>query len=73
MPSVVLTSEKYNGRPVVLVDGYKYYFVSRHKTNFNACRQHRRLDYKGKIRKVGKWWVILQGLPGKYQMIRRML
>lgn len=53
MPSAVLTNETYGGHPVVLVDGCKYYVLSKHKTNFNARRQLRRLDYKGKIRKMG--------------------
>lgn len=73
MPSAILANETYGGHPVVLVDGYKYHVLSKHKTSFNARRQHRRLDYKGKIRKVGNWWMILLGLPGKYQVKRRML
>ena len=67
MTTAYLTDEHYAGRPVVIVNGYKYYVVSKHRTSFNARRQSRRLDYKGKIRKIGNWWVILQGLPRQYQ------
>ena len=69
----VLTHEKYNSRPVVLVDGYRYYMVSKHKTEANARRQLQRMDYKGKLRRVGDWWMILQGLPAQFQVKRRML
>ena len=62
-----LTAWKYGGRPVVMMDGYKYYVVSKHKTQFNARRQLRRLDNPAKIRKIGKWWMILQALPRQYQ------
>jgi hypothetical protein len=68
MPSTAyLTDELYAGSPVVIIDGYRYCIVSKHKTQFNAHRQLRKLDYKGRMRKVGKWWMILQGLPKKYQ------
>lgn len=71
--TTTLTHEKYGGRPVVRVDGYLYYIVSKHKTQFNARRQHRKLDFRGKIRKVGNWWMILQGLPKDFQEKRRMM
>lgn len=67
MTTAYLTDEHYAGRPVAVVDGYKHYVVSKHKTQFNAHRQIRRLDYKGKIRKIGKWWMVLQILPKKFQ------
>ena len=62
-----ITDAAYAGRPVVMVDGYRYYVVSRHKTRFNATGVLRKLDWKGRVRKVGKWWMVLQGLPKKYQ------
>jgi len=68
MPATAyLTAETYAGHPVVVDNGYKYYVVSKHKTNFNARRQLRRLDNPAKIRKIGKWWMIIQGLPRQYQ------
>ena len=71
MASAILANEKYGGRPVVLVNGYRYYVVSKHKTNFNARRrlsQLRRLgSYRGGVYKVGNWWMIIQVLPGQFQ------
>jgi hypothetical protein len=67
MTITYLTDEHYAGLPVVVVDGYKHYVVSRHKTWFNARRKLWQLDYGGQIRKVGKWWMILHGLPKKFQ------
>ena len=73
MASAILANEKYGGRPVVLVNGYRYYVVSKHKTNFNARRQFRRLGYRGKIHKVGNWWMIIRGLPMQFQYILHLL
>ena len=70
MPTTAhLTNEKYAGHDVVVASGYKYYVVSKHKTQFNARRKFGRLDFPktAKIRKVGKWWMVLQGLPRQYQ------
>ena len=62
-----LTAEAYAGRLVVIDNGYKYYVVSKHKTQFNASRQLRRLDSLAKVRKIGKWWMILHALPRQFQ------
>ena len=68
MPATVyLTAETYASHPVAMLNGYKYYVVSRHKTWFNARRRFRQMAYRGKIRKMGKWWMILQALPKKSQ------
>lgn len=60
--------ETYGGRTVVVIRGRKYYVLSRHRTKFNADRQLKRKRYPfAKIRKVGKWWAIVQLLPKRYQ------
>lgn len=68
-----LTHEKYGGRPVVIINGYKYYVISKHRTKFNANRQLRKLDYPAKVRKADKWWVIVRALPKQFQEKRRLL
>jgi hypothetical protein len=67
MTTAYLTNEKYGGRPVVSANGYKYYVVSKHRTQFNAHRASRRLDNPSRILKIGTWWMILQTLPKKFQ------
>jgi len=61
--------ETYGGRSVVVIRGHKYYVLSRHRTKFNAKRQVRRSDFPrtAKVRKVGKWWALVQLLPKQYQ------